>query len=85
MNLDILMQQIISLMPKGQYPSINKSDIENLKIPVPPLSIQKDLILKCSQIDEEYNRSRMTIVQYREKINKIFDNLQIVKKSKRGG
>ena len=30
MNLEPLMDQIIEKMPKGQYPSINKADIESL-------------------------------------------------------
>lgn len=45
------MDQIIEKMPKGQYPSINKADIESLQIPVPPIEIQKKIISECEAID----------------------------------
>lgn len=85
MNLDELMNQIIDRMPKGQYPSINKSDIEGLKIPLPPLSIQQQIVKECDTVDREYNTSRMTIETYRKKISDIFDRLEVVNKSKMGG
>lgn len=85
MNLDELMNQIIDRMPKGQYPSINKSDIGGLKIPLPPLSIQQQIVKECEVVDEEYNTSRMTIETYRKKISDIFDRLEVVNKSKMGG
>lgn len=85
MNLEELMNQIIEKMPKGQYPSINKTDIESLRIPLPPLSIQQQIVKECEAIDEEYNTSRMTIETYRKKISDIFDRLEVVTKSNRGG
>ncbi len=78
MNLDSLMEQILEKMPKGQYPSINKNDIESLKIPLPPIKVQKEIIAECDKIDEEYNTSRMSIETYREKIAEIFDRLEVV-------
>ena len=85
MNLEELMNQIIEKMPKGQYPSINKTDIESLRIPLPPLSIQQQIVKECEAIDEEYNTSRMTIETYRKKISDIFDRLEVVTKSNMGG
>ena len=70
------MDQIIEKMPKGQYPSINKADIESLQIPVPPIEIQKKIISECEAIDKEYATSRMTIETYRKRISEIFDNLE---------
>lgn len=67
MNLDSLMEQIVQMMPKGQYPSINKTDIENLKIPVPPIDVQERLIDRCAEIDTQYNNSRMAVYTYRKK------------------
>ena len=75
MNMESLMQQIIYKMPKGQYPSINKADIESLMIPLPPISIQQKMVDECKKMDEEYNTSRMTIETYRQKIADIFHNL----------
>lgn len=85
MNLDSLMDQILEKMPKGQYPSINKNDIESLKIPLPPISVQQKIVSECDKIDEEYNTSRMSIDTYRQKIADIFDRLEVVSKENGGG
>ena len=39
-----MMQQMIAAMPKGQYPSINKDDIENFMLSVPPLEEQERIV-----------------------------------------
>lgn len=77
------MDQIIEKMPKGQYPSINKADIESLQMPVPPIEIQKKIISECEA--KEYATSRMTIETYRKKISEISDNLEVIAKEKMGG
>ena len=59
--------------------------IASVQLPIPPLNIQNKIVKECKAIDEEYNTSRMTVEEYRTKICDIFDNLQIVKKSKWGG
>ena len=82
MNYAPLMEQIVEKMPKGQYPSINKTDIESLQIPLPPLDIQQQIVTECEAIDEEYNTSRMAIETYRKKISDIFERLEVVN---RGG
>lgn len=58
---------------------------EEVKIPLPPISIQQQIVSECEAIDEEYNSSRMAIETYRQKIADIFDRLEVVNKSKRGG
>ena len=85
MNLDSLMEQIMEKMPKGQYPSINKNDIESLKIPLPPIKVQEEIITECDKIDEEYNTSRMSIETYRQKIAEIFNRLEVVSRQNGGG
>lgn len=85
MNLDIVMVQIMDRMPKGQYPSINKSDIESLQIPLPPIQIQQDIIKECNIIDAEYNSSRMAIETYRQKIAEVFERLQVINTQMGGG
>lgn len=58
---------------------------EDLPIPLPPLSIQKQIVAECEKVDEEYNTSRMTVETYRQKIADLFERLEIVNKSKWGG
>lgn len=57
---------------------------EEVLIPLPPISIQQQIVDECAKIDEEYNTSRMAIETYRKKISDIFDRLEVVK-SQRGG
>lgn len=47
---DSVLNQMIGIMGKGAYPSINSSDVENLRIPLPPLEIQNQIV---EQIEKE--------------------------------
>lgn len=67
------------LKPKSDYPSLTLEDIKNIKIPLPPLEIQQQIIKECEKIDKEYETSRMKIEEYRAKIAKIFNDLEIVR------
>lgn len=54
------------------------------RIPVPPLKVQEDIISACEKIDDEYNSTRMSIQEYREKIEKLFEELEVITRN-RGG
>lgn len=82
-NYPLLMQQMVDKMGKGQYPSINAKDIKALKIPLPPLLIQQQIVDECEKIDAEYESTRMSIDDYRKKIEDLFDQLDVI--SNRGG
>ena len=81
--------QLIDLSTSGNKAfgkSLNSTYLNSeLVIPLPPLSIQQQIVKECEAIDEEYNTSRMTIETYRKKISDIFDRLEVVTKSNRGG
>lgn len=61
MNLQSLMDQIEDKMPKGQYPSINQSDLDSFQIPLPPLDIQQKIVEECKKVDEEIELFQATI------------------------
>ena len=42
--LDSAINQMVSMMGKGAYPSINQSDVASIRISVPPLSIQQAIV-----------------------------------------
>lgn len=66
--------------------SLNSTYLNNeVKVPVPPIEIQKKIISECEAIDAEYNTSRMTIETYRQKISDIFDELEVLSIDKVGG
>lgn len=78
MNLVDVMDQIEASMPKGQYPSINESDIRNIRIPLPPIDIQRKIVSACEAVDAEYKHTRESIEEYRGKIEQLFNNMESV-------
>ncbi len=63
---------------------INLATLSNIKIPLPPLPIQQQIVNECEQIDQEYENSRMAIETYRQKIAQIFDDLEVLYLQGRG-
>lgn len=53
---------------------------EEVYIPVPPIPVQEEIIRACQAIDNEYNSTRMSIEEYREKIEKLFEELGVITK-----
>lgn len=58
---------------------------EEVKIPLPPLDIQQQIIAECQKIDQEYETSRMAIETYRAKIAQIFSDLEVLAQNSSGG
>ena len=69
MYYDSLMEQMKSVMGKASYPSINKNDIGNFKIPLPPLDIQKEIIKACEVVDSEVQKANKTIEKAENEIS----------------
>ena len=74
----LVLVDVQDLKVNSDYPSLNKSDIDNIKIPLPPLAIQRQIVSECEKIDEEYNTSRMSIEEYKKKIAQVFENLEVI-------
>lgn len=56
-----LMKQMEASKHGGSYPSINKDDIENLKIPVPPIAEQKKLVAEIEKLEQEIKTNQAII------------------------
>ncbi|MDW2910124.1 restriction endonuclease subunit S [Mesomycoplasma ovipneumoniae] len=57
-------------------------DIErfrNLDIPVPPIEIQEKIIKECEELEKQYETTRMKIEEYQAQIQKIFEDLEVLK------
>lgn len=67
-----LMEQMESDMGKGQYPSINRNDIDNYKFPLPPPEVQKQIIDECDKIEKEAKKARDSIVASKSMINNLY-------------
>ncbi len=62
---NFVLSQMIDRMGKGAYPSINQKDVEQLKIPLPLLSIQKEIVVR---IEEEQK-----LVEANNKLIRLFE------------
>ena len=62
---NFVLSQMIDRMGKGAYPSINQKDVEQLKIPLPPFDVQKEIV---ARIEEEQK-----LVAANKKLIEIFE------------
>lgn len=60
--------------------SVNSTFLRNnIKIPMPPIEVQDEIICKCQAIDDEYTSIRMTLDEYNSKIQQLFESLDVAK------
>jgi type I restriction enzyme M protein len=60
--------QMIGMMGKGAYPSINQSDVESIQIPLPPIAIQQEIVTEIESYQKVINGARAVIDNYRPHI-----------------
>ena len=63
---------------KSAQGGLNQTNLLNVQIPYPPLNIQKEVVAKCLKIDKDYEKIRMTIEEYQNKIKEIFERFDII-------
>ena len=68
----------------GVVKNLNTTRVAGIKIPLPPLDVQTQIIAECQKIDQEYETSRMSIEAYRAKIAKIFSDLEVMAQNQSG-
>ncbi len=77
LNTDMLRELVRTNSTGSNIKNLSNS-IGDIKIPLPPKDIQQQIVDECQKVDEEYNTSRMSIEDYREKIAQVFENLQVI-------
>jgi len=65
---DQAVNQMISMMGKGAYPSINQSDVAVIKIPLPPLETQQEIVSRIEREQELVNANKELIKIFESKI-----------------
>lgn len=71
--------QIIDVCQRGAaQPHVYPADIEKIPVPDIDLKTQKKIVAACSAVDAEYESTRMSIETYREKIQKLFADLDVL-------
>lgn len=68
---DSVVEQMVARMGKGSYPSINEKDVEQIKIPLPPMEIQKQLVAEAEKEEEIIASNRRLIELMEEKIGQV--------------
>ncbi len=75
----------VRLLIRNESGGSNINNLSNqigyIPIPVPPLDIQEQIISECEKIDAEYNTTRMSIEDYRKKIEDLFNELEAISSS----
>lgn len=56
-------------------PKLNQANLLNIKIPLPPLEIQEQIVKECEDVDSEVHKAEMTVENIRDIIwSKLFDD-----------
>ncbi len=77
--LNMIQQQIYEILQKGSgQPHVYAEDIKLIPIPKIGESLQIQIVDECAKVDEEYNTTRMSIEDYRKKIEDLFNDLEVI-------
>ena len=60
--------QMIRMMGKGAYPSINQSDVKSIQIPLPPLPVQQEIVAEIESYQRVIDGARAVLDHYRPHI-----------------
>ena len=75
MNSSEIMEQLIDKMPKGQYPSVNSVELGNIELPLPPISIQQQIVSECEAEDKVFSENTSLIKAKKEMATGIIANV----------
>jgi type I restriction enzyme M protein len=65
---NFILNQMVGSMEKGAYPSINQNDVNNLKVALPPLETQRQIVAQVEKEQELVNASKQLIKIFEQKI-----------------
>jgi len=71
-------RNILSNESSGSNINNLSGKIGYIKIPIPPLAVQKKIADECGKIDSEYKTARTNIKNWRKQIERLFDQLDII-------
>ncbi len=74
--LKLIQQNIFYLARGSAQPHVYPSDIQNLKIPLPPLDIQEKIVKECQEIDDEVLKANEIIKTTKELIEKEINSVK---------
>jgi len=65
---EYLQKQMVNRMGKGSYPSINQKDVNELQIPLPPMSVQQEIVAQIESEQEIVDANKKLIQMFEKKI-----------------
>jgi type I restriction enzyme M protein len=60
--------QMINMMGRGAYPSINQKDVASIKIPLPPMGIQETIVAEIEGYQRIIDGARQVVAAYKPQI-----------------
>ncbi len=66
---DIIVQQMIAMSDKGQYPSITANDLAEIEIPVPPIKIQQQIVAEIEGYQKIIDGAKQVVNNYKPTIS----------------
>lgn len=64
-----MVSQMTSMMGKGAYPSINQKDVASLQIPLPPLTVQEEIVAEIEGYQKIIDGAKAVVDNYKPKID----------------
>lgn len=65
---DKSVDQMVRMMGKGSYPSINQSDVKSITIPLPSLEVQREIVSEIESYQRVIDGARAVVENYRPHI-----------------
>lgn len=72
------LSNVKNIITGSAQPQITKNNLTTLKIPLPPLEIQKQIVAECEKVEEQYNTIRMSMEEYQKLIKAILQKCGII-------
>ena len=67
---DHCISQMVGMMGKGAYPSINQKDVESITFPLPPIEIQREIVAEIEGYQKIIDGARQVVESYTPRIAK---------------
>lgn len=65
---DHCVSQMMGMMGKGAYPSINQKDVESISFPLPSIDIQREIVAEIESYQKIINGARLVLTSYEPRI-----------------
>ena len=65
---NVAVEQMVNMMGRGSYPSVNQTDIASIKIPLPPLEVQKEIVAEIEGYQKIIDGARAEITRLEKKV-----------------